>query len=370
MLAGLLSGAIAALVASLISLPLKSPDDAFLNTGSIAIGAIIAGVVAGVLRSALSARTFALVWAGAFVVTLGALLLVPFDGMLQFAVPLAAVVFTITGLGVTVVDAAAMPKLPIAAGGAAVLARGVGIALAGQGDAESGALSLPAAPATMSASGTTSTPASTSGTASTGAAASATSTAAAATTGARGTNGLPMSYATAADLKNVTFVVGEGSRATFTVNEKLAQLQLPNDAVMRTTALTGQVRLDGRPSTITLDLLKLTSDSSRRDQFVQRMFQQRPTAVLTVPAIAGLPERYEAGQVVKQTVQGTLAINGVERPITFDVEARIDGAVLNILGKTSFVWKDFDITPPNTPTVSVQDRVAVEVLLATKPQAG
>ena len=75
---------------------------------------------------------------------------------------------------------------------------------------------------------------------------------------------------------------GEGSRATFTVTEKLAQLSLPNDAVMRSTALTGEVRLDGRPSRVALDLMKLSSDQDRRDQFVRRLlFQQHPTAVLT-----------------------------------------------------------------------------------------
>lgn len=180
---------------------------------------------------------------------------------------------------------------------------------------------------------------------------------------------MPTRFATQADLKGITFVVGEGSRATFTVNEKLAQLPLPNDAVVRTTALAGQVRLDGRESKVTLDLQKLSSDQDRRDQFVRRMFAQKPTAELLVPAISGLPERYEPGQVVKQSVQGTMTINGVTKPLTFEVEARLDGTTLNILGKTSIVWKDFEIPPPNTPAVTVQDKVAVEVLLAAKPQA-
>ena len=48
--------------------------------------------------------------------------------------------------------------------------------------------------------------------------------------------------------EGVTYVVGEGSEATFTVEEKLSSLPLPNDAVVRTTALSGEVHFDGRPS--------------------------------------------------------------------------------------------------------------------------
>ena len=364
MLIGLLTGAAAAIIASLISLPLESPDDAFFNTATITVGALLAGLVAGGLRNAMSVRTFAIAWGGAFIVTLVALALGPFDRMLPFGAPLAAIVFAITGLGVVYARDMALPRLPVMAGGAAAVALAVGLGLSGA-NAETGSLSLPAAPASTS----TSAAATSTTSAGTGAAtASATGTAGASATTAPG--GVPAQFTTPADLRNVTFVVGEGSKATFTVNEKLAQLPLPNDAVMRTSALGGNVRLDGRASTITVDLQKLTSDQSRRDQVVQRMFSQNPTATLTVPSITNLPARYEGGQVVKQSVQGTMSVNGVQKPMTFEVEARLDGTVLSILGKTSFVWSDFNIAPPNTPSVQVQDRVAVEVLLAARPQAG
>ena len=54
MFIGLLSGAIAAIVASLLSLPLHSPDDAFFNTASVTIGALLVGVSA--------AKALALTW--------------------------------------------------------------------------------------------------------------------------------------------------------------------------------------------------------------------------------------------------------------------------------------------------------------------
>ena len=52
------------------------------------------------------------------------------------------------------------------------------------------------------------------------------------------------------DVDGVVFVVSEGSKATFAVDEELASGTLPGyEAVMQTIGLTGEVRLDGGPST-------------------------------------------------------------------------------------------------------------------------
>ena len=369
MLIGLLAGGVAALIGALLSLPLHSPDDAIFNSATVTIAALAAGLVAGVLRRSLSARRFAVAWGGLFVAAIAALAAGEsiFERTLSFGLPIAAAVLGTTGLGVWLLDEQRIPRLPVLSAAAAVLAVAAGLGLVGQRDAESGSLSLPAAPAVAALTGASAAVA-----ASTGATGSATAAAAASTGStapASRPNALPTWFAMPSDVKDVTFVVGEGSQATFTVTEQFAGLPLPNDAVMHSTALTGDIRLDGRPSRMVLDLLRLTSDQPRRDNFMRQMFRARPSAVLTVSALAALPDRYEAGQTVRQTVRGTLAINGVERPIAFDVEARLDGTVLHLLGKTSFVWKDFDIVPPSTPTVQVQDRVAVEVLLAGRPEA-
>ena len=59
----------------------------------------------------------------------------------------------------------------------------------------------------------------------------------------------------------IVFVVSEGSEATFSVGEVLAGVSIPNyEAVMHTTSLTGEVRLDGGASLVTLDLHSMTSD--------------------------------------------------------------------------------------------------------------
>ena len=171
------------------------------------------------------------------------------------------------------------------------------------------------------------------------------------------------------EYEGVTFVVSEGSEATFTVTEKLARLSLPNDAVMRTTSLTGEVRLDGGASSIALDLHSMTSDQGNRDRYVRtRMFGDYPTATFTVPSVSELPDGFADGEEVEAEVEGSLEIRGITVPLVFEIEARDDGDRVFILGRTTFTWQDMEITPPVVgPVQSIEDEVRVEVLLSVEP---
>ena len=171
------------------------------------------------------------------------------------------------------------------------------------------------------------------------------------------------------EYEGVTFVVSEGSEATFTVTEKLASLSLPNDAVMRTVSLSGEVRLDGGASVFEIDLHSLSSDQANRDRYVQtRMFGGYPTATLTVPSVSDIPEGFAEGSEVETQVSGSLEIRGITVPLVFDIEARDDGDRVVILGRTTFTWQQLDITPPKAgPVTSIEDEVRVEVLLSVEP---
>ena len=150
MIAGVTAGSIAAVAAALVSLPLRSPDDAFFNTGSVVIASLVAGFGAGALwRKTANSKRHRTVFAGLWTATFGVVALLSWAGETQlerfvaFALPLAAIVFTITGaLTVLLSDTPAVQKpwLPAAALAAALA---VGFSLAGQGDAESGRLELP-----------------------------------------------------------------------------------------------------------------------------------------------------------------------------------------------------------------------------------
>lgn len=356
MVAAVIASVIGGLTAIGLSLPLRSPDDVFFNAATVAVGSLLAGLAAGATWSALNGqipRFQMAMGAGFLVIAAGALAAEQMlTGMLMFALPLAAVVL---GIIAVLTPVLAARRLPAASMAAVVPMLAVGWALAGQTDAEVRTLALPPT-ATASASSTPTTVASVQGTATSAPAAS--STPGAASTAAPKASGVR----TPADVRGVVFTVGQGSEAQFTVREKLAQLSLPNDATMRTTALSGDVRLDG-PSSVLIDITKLTSDQSRRDNFIRQQWSRQPMATVTIDGIDALPAQYVAGETTKQKVTGRLNILGNEAPIAFDVEARLDGDVLNILGRTSFRWADYKITPPNTPTVQVEDTVNVTVLL-------
>ncbi len=168
------------------------------------------------------------------------------------------------------------------------------------------------------------------------------------------------------------YIVGEGSEATFTVNEKLAWLDLPNDAVMKTVGLNGNILLDGQPSVIELDLHSMTSDEDRRDGYVRnRMFPNDRIAIFTVTDLGDLPDPLPEGEVIAREVQGELSIRGVTKPVVFEIQARLDPGKLFVLGRTTFTWDELEIPPPNIPgRIQVQDEVKVEVLLAAVPAGG
>ena len=174
----------------------------------------------------------------------------------------------------------------------------------------------------------------------------------------------------AGEYDGVTFVVSQGSEATFTVEEQLSRLPLPNDAVMRTTSLSGEVHLDGRESVIQIDLQSMVSDQEYRDRYVRtRMFGEHQFGAFTVPDVGPLPDGLASGETVTTTVSGTLDIRGITVPMEFEIEARDDGSELFILGRTVFTWQELDIPPPTAPVVvSIEDDVRVEVLLAVVPQ--
>lgn len=171
------------------------------------------------------------------------------------------------------------------------------------------------------------------------------------------------------DLIDVTFLIGEGSEATFTVEEQLSRLPLPNDAVVRTSAISGELHLDGRPSVIQIDLHQLSSDQSLRDRYVRnRMFPDDPIASFAVTELGPLPDGFTDGETVTGPITGLLTLRGITVPLSFELEARDDGDVLFVLGRTSFTWSDFEIRPPNIAgRIQVTDEVSVEILLAARP---
>lgn len=148
--AGMLSGGVAAIAASLLSLPLESPHDGVANTASVSILVLIAGVMASFAWKFLpdgqprTMRFVTLILLGfALVAGAAALAQTQLERSVSFWLPIAALSAVIIGGGVPLLadKGRALPWwLALAA---VVVALAVGVALAGQGDQESGELELP-----------------------------------------------------------------------------------------------------------------------------------------------------------------------------------------------------------------------------------
>ncbi len=148
--AGLTAGSVAAMVGVLANLPLHSPSDGFFNSATVMPAALLAGLGAGLLWRALSHRRRRTIYfAAATVLAFGLVCIAAIAGESQmersvsYMVPLAAIVLGLTGF-LTPMLARAGASLPRwATALMVILAIGLGAALAGHGDQESGRLELP-----------------------------------------------------------------------------------------------------------------------------------------------------------------------------------------------------------------------------------
>jgi polyisoprenoid-binding protein YceI len=171
----------------------------------------------------------------------------------------------------------------------------------------------------------------------------------------------------------------EGSEARYRVREQLVNVPLPSDAVGVTRAVTGQmvVNADGtvvsEESMFVVDLTTLTSDESRRDNFIKsntletRLF---PAAEFVPREALGLPSPLPASGEVRFQIQGDLTIRGITRPTLWDVTAQIlDGSVVVGQATTQFTFADFGMRPPRVSVVlSVDETIRLELDFRLVPE--
>ena len=154
-----------------------------------------------------------------------------------------------------------------------------------------------------------------------------------------------------------TWQVAQGSTAGYRVREKLASLPAKSDAVGRSPAVTGTVRVDGTGTALTasearfeVDLTKLTSDESRRDNRIRTDGLQTsrfPTATFVSTKPIPLPAETASGQAVKASAEGDLTIHGVTKRVTIPLDVRVTGGKGELVGSLGFPMSDFNITPPS-----------------------
>ncbi|MGH2499333.1 MAG: YceI family protein, partial [Candidatus Limnocylindria bacterium] len=174
-----------------------------------------------------------------------------------------------------------------------------------------------------------------------------------------------------------TWEVTDQSKVTVRVNEQLANVSAPNDAVLSTNAVSGafELRADGTftaDSKITVDLTTLRSDRSQRDDFIRSNTLETdrfPKAEFAPTRTAGLALPLPASGEFTFALTGKMTIHGVEKETTFDVTAKRAGGELTATATAnpSFVFGDFGMEQPRVLSVlSVQDEIRLEVELVAR----
>jgi polyisoprenoid-binding protein YceI len=153
----------------------------------------------------------------------------------------------------------------------------------------------------------------------------------------------------------------------YRVSEQLTFLNSPNEAVGRSTAVTGTMEVAGdqvEAVRIEADLTQLASDEDRRDNAIRQRgleSEQYPTATLELTE----PIRLEATPAQGQDIQGKgkaqLTVHGVTRPVDLSVNGRWSGSTIQVVGQLPVKMSDFQIEAPRFgPVVSIEDSLKVD----------
>jgi len=165
-------------------------------------------------------------------------------------------------------------------------------------------------------------------------------------------------------------VATTGNEARYRIREQLVQVDLPNDAIGKTTEISGGIGVgtDGKiipaESKFVVGVGSLKSDRDRRDGYVRgRVLEtdQYPTVEFTPTGFRGLPAKLPTSGSHKFDVIGNLTVHGVTRPTTWHVTAEPKNGQVAGSAFTLFTFADFSMQQPKVPIVlSVADTIRLE----------
>ncbi len=166
-------------------------------------------------------------------------------------------------------------------------------------------------------------------------------------------------------------VAGEEVFAGYRIQELFGGETVKKTAVGRTPAVSGTMTISGttiQTVSITADLTQLTSDSSRRDDTQLTgglQIEQFPEATFTLTDPVELGSVPAAGSPIQVTASGDLTLHGVTQPVELTLQASWNGSsIIDVAGGTRVTLADFQIEPPNSAFVAVDDVGEFEVQLA------
>ena len=164
------------------------------------------------------------------------------------------------------------------------------------------------------------------------------------------------------------FESATGTFAGFRIDEELSTIG-STTAVGRTGDVEGTVTIEGTELTeteVTVDLTTITTDQSRRDTKVQAALDtgQFPTATFNLTEPIDLGDAVTTGDETSVTATGDLTVHGITKPVEIELDAKIKGSTLIVVGSVDVALSDFGIEAPSAPiVVSVADDATIEFQL-------
>lgn len=165
-------------------------------------------------------------------------------------------------------------------------------------------------------------------------------------------------------------VAPSGNEARYRIREELVGMDFPNDAIGRTSNVTGGIGVatDGTiipgESKFVINVATLKSDRDRRDGFVRgRVLEtdRYPTVEFVPTAVRGVPKKLPTSGAHTFDMIGNLTVRGVTKPTTWHVTAESKKGQVTGNAKTLFTFSDFKIDQPRVPVLlSVQDTIRLE----------
>ncbi len=163
-------------------------------------------------------------------------------------------------------------------------------------------------------------------------------------------------------------IIADRSEAAYFVGEQLASLSIPSTASGTTDDVEGEFHLTADGTALALDttsqftigLTSLQSDESIRDNRVQGALETGlfPTVTFTFTSFSGYDPLIPEGEQQDIRLTGMLDLHGIQRQVTWKVEALRQANVITALATVTIAFADYGITPPSVGGFTLVGNVA------------
>lgn len=141
------------------------------------------------------------------------------------------------------------------------------------------------------------------------------------------------------------------------------------EGVGRTNGVTGSVTIAGTKATaaaLTIDVTTLQSDSGNRDRQVQGRIldtSTHPTAKLTLKSPVDFGKIPADKEAITAKASVELTLRGVSKTVDVSLNARRNGANIEVQGTIPVVWADYSIPDPSFGPARVEANGLIEFLV-------